>query len=582
MFEVVPGASADRATELAFNERVHASFGPELQRHVFGLTLPGQGPGILTLDLAGRPFLRTGFRLLSAEGGEVATFMPTQETGARQLLSWNLEPGRYLLEAEPIPTDIVLAWDVSRSLAAHMDVLREAVIGFIEHVGTNEALALIAFNNELHVLVGTFTNDKQVLLKAVEGRFKADLATRLYDSIELAIGMLSERSRPGVLVVMTDGVDMGSRLSAPQFWDLLTTNRVRIITLGLGGDLQAFDPEVGASGGQLLRHLAWASGGRFIPIPTADDLVAVYRQIGSELMSGTAYTLQPGWTRAAGTLLVEMPADAGQLAELVTPAQIALVLDASGSMKKRIAGKTRMETAKEVLADLIETLPVNAPVALRVYGHRIREGRPGDCQDTELIHPFAELDKQALIGRIRGIQALGTTPIAYSLAQTLADFGDVPGEKAVILVTDGEEECGGDLADTVEQLKAQGLDVRLHIVGFTLDDPAVNARMRAAAEAGRGRYLTAADQGELKQAIAETLAAPYRVLDSAGREVATGMVGKPLPLAAGVYRVAVDRLGGEPITREVLVDEGRQTRIRIGSESTPEVREPSTPETLAN
>jgi len=149
-------------------------------------------------------------------------------------------------------------------------------------------------------------------------------------------------------------------------------------------------------------------------------------------------------------------------------------------------------------------------------------------------------------------------------------------------VTDGEEECGGDLADTVEQLKAQGLDVRLHIVGFTLDDPAVNARMRAAAEAGRGRYLTAADQGELKQAIAETLAAPYRVLDSAGREVATGMVGKPLPLAAGVYRVAVDRLGGEPITREVQVDEGRQTRIRIGSESTPEVREPSTPETPAN
>ncbi|WP_158308420.1 VWA domain-containing protein [Thiocapsa marina] len=582
VFEVVPGATVQQATELALHERVQARFSPEQQRHVFGLTLPGQGSGVFTLDLAGQPFLRTGFRLLSADGGEVANFVPSQETGARQLLSWHLEAGRYLLEAEPIPTDIVLAWDISRSLVASMDVLREAVIGFIEHVGTNEALALIAFNNELHVLVGSFTNDKQILLNAVAGQFKADLATRLYDSIELGIGMLDDRSRPGVLVIMTDGVDMGSRLSAPQFWDVLTTNRTRIITLGLGGELQAFAPEVGASGGQVLRHLAWASGGRFIPIPTADDLVAVYGQIGAELMSGNAYTLLPGWTRAAGTLLVEMPADAGQLAEFATPSQISLVLDASGSMKKRIAGKTRMDTAKEVLADLIETLPANARVALRVYGHRIREGRPGDCRDTELIHPFAALDKPALIGRIRGIEALGTTPIAYSLAQTLDDFGDIAGEKTVILVTDGEEECGGDLVATVEHLKAQGLDVSLHIVGFALDDPAVNSLMRAAAEAGRGRYLTAADQGELKQAIAEMLAAAYQVQDSAGREVATGVVGQPLALAAGVYRVVIDRIDGERVTREVHIDEGRQTRVPIGADTSLQFRYPSATETMEN
>jgi Mg-chelatase subunit ChlD len=572
---VNPGPSAEGAAELELDRRIGARFSAGADRHYFGLTLPGLQPGMLTLELTGLPFLRAGLRLLSADGDELARFAPNQDAAASQRLSWHLEPGRYLLEAKLMPTDIVLAWDVSRSLAAHMDLLRQAVIGFIEHVGPNEALSLIAFNNEVNVLVEAFTNDQQTLLKAVEGQFKADLATRLFDTTATAIQMLSKRDRAGVVVIMTDGVDMGSTLTWPQFWEMLETNGARLFTLGLGGELQVFDPEVGISGGQLLRLMAAASGGRFIPIPTVDELVDVYRQIAAALMSGSSYALQASWTRAAGTLVVEVPTDSGHLSEFITPAQIELVLDASGSMKKPLGDMTRMEVAKRALVDLVETLPGNAEVALRVYGHRIREGRAGDCQDTELIHPFAPLDKQRLSDRIRGIQALGTTPIAYALAQTLGDFGETPGEKTVILVTDGEEECGGDLVQTVERLKAMGLDVRLHIVGFALEDPDVVAQLRAAADAGRGRYLQAADQRELKQAVAETLAPPYQVLDSAGRVVATGMVGQPLTLAAGLYRVVIGGSDGEPVEQAVRVDEGRLTRILLGARGTPEIVDPS-------
>ena len=57
-----------------------------------------------------------------------------------------------------------------------------------------------------------------------------------------------------------------------------------------------------------------------------------------------------------------------------------------------------IDEAKDTMAQIIEGLPDDLQVALRVYGHRIREGQRGDCQDSELVFPFATLDKPRLLG----------------------------------------------------------------------------------------------------------------------------------------------------------------------------------------
>ena len=125
-------------------------------------------------------------------------------------------------------------------------------------------------------------------------------------------------------------------------------------------------------------------------------------------------------------------------------------------MKRKLGGRMMIDIAKDAMVQIIEGLPDDLQVALRVYGHRIREGQPGDCQDSELVFPFAKLDKPRLLERVRAIQALGTTPIAYSLQQVARDFGAAPGEKMVILVTDGKEECGGNPSAVVSELLAKG------------------------------------------------------------------------------------------------------------------------------
>jgi hypothetical protein len=558
---VQPALSPEHSPLLEMGGRIRAAFEKYDQTHYYALQLEGDQPGMLNLELMGLPFLRTKLTLKNTAGETIAAFQPRRNSSRETIVSWLVQPGRYLLEAQSTPANLVLAWDVSRSMATHADLLQQAVTGFLENVQPSEKLSLIAFNNNIHVLTKDFTSDREQLLAAVSGKFKTEMATRLYDAIEKGIKLLGDTEGVGAMVVMTDGADMGSTLTTPQFWDLLDTNSVRMFTVGLGGELKVNNPDTGMSGGHLLHHIAEAAGGRFIYIPNAGQLVDAYQQIARELMAGTTYYLKPTWNVKPGSLLVKTEGE--RISQVATPPSIELVLDGSGSMKEKLGDKTRMAVAKDVLSELIQGLPPDVEIALRVYGHRVREGKKGDCQDTELIHPFGKLDKARLLSQIQAVKPLGTTPIAYSLLQTANDFGAGKGEKTIILVTDGKEECGGDLVKTVEELKAEGLDVRLHIVGFTVKDPATQAEMAKVAEAGGGRYLSAADRSGLEKAIAQTLAIPFTVRDSGGREIARGVAGEELSLPAGYYQIVLNTPQGELVEEAVLVDQGKLTQLRV-------------------
>jgi hypothetical protein len=217
------------------------------------------------------------------------------------------------------------------------------------------------------------------------------------------------------------------------------------------------------------------------------------------------------------------------------------MLDASGSMWGAVGGRPKIDIARNVVARVIENLPDDAEVALRVYGHRIGPGRPGACEDSELLFPFARIDKPRLLARVRAIRALGTTPIAYSLRQVARDLAGAHGEKMVILVTDGKEECGGSPSTAVSELVTKGLKIQVNIVGFALADEATRWEVQRVAEFSGGRFFDAADAGGLRAAIEQALAAPYDVLDGAEtRVVGGGRVGQgAVGLPEGAYTVVV-------------------------------------------
>jgi hypothetical protein len=235
--------------------------------------------------------------------------------------------------------------------------------------------------------------------------------------------------------------------------------------------------------------------------------------------------------------------------------------------RRKVDGRLKIEVAKEVATKIVEGLPEDATVAFRVYGRRIREGRPGDCEDSELVFPFGRVDKPRLTERIQEIQALGTTPLAHSLQQAAGDFGDASGEKVLILVTDGKEECGGSPVQVVEELNAQGFDVRVNVVGFALAEETVKLEMQRVAELTGGRFFDAQDAEGLRDAIEESLAVPYDILDADGERVAGGLTGRAsAEVPEGIYRVAVRTAGDPVIVEDVPIQAGEPTRIEIKKE----------------
>ena len=241
---------------------------------------------------------------------------------------------------------------------------------------------------------------------------------------------------------------------------------------------------------------------------------------------------------------------------------VALILDASGSMLKRMEGTRRIEIAKDLLSKAVtEHIPAGTPVALRVFGHK----EANSCR-TDLVVPMKPLDPAAVAKTLDGINAknLAKTPIADSLAKIESDLKGAKGKRVVVLVTDGEETCDGDPAAVLQKLADRGIDLRLEIVGFAIADDDLKQQFEGWAKQGGGRYFDAGDAASLERSLAEALQVPYSVFDQNGSLVAQGTVdGEVMELDAGQYRVTIAT--SPPTTIEdVEVRGGQQVVLEAG------------------
>ncbi len=183
-------------------------------------------------------------------------------------------------------------------------------------------------------------------------------------------------------------------------------------------------------------------------------------------------------------------------------ARIQIVLDVSGSMRSSLGSQVKIDAAKSAIRQTVAGLPDGSVVALRYYGHRVAQERKDEsCRDTELVVQFQPLDKPRFLSALDKAVPRGQTPIAYSLQQAAQDFGAPSDEeRAMILVSDGIETCGGDPLATVRDLTAKGFKVKVHTIGFDVD-AAARAQLEAISGATGGEYFDARSAS----ALAETL-----------------------------------------------------------------------------
>ncbi|MBT8255746.1 MAG: VWA domain-containing protein [Bacteroidia bacterium] len=180
------------------------------------------------------------------------------------------------------------------------------------------------------------------------------------------------------------------------------------------------------------------------------------------------------------------------------PSPIIFIYDASGSMWGQMEGKTKVEIATSVLSTAVNNLPENQKVGLVAYGHR----KKGDCKDVQTLVPMSNSSKRTVTSALKNIKPLGRTPLAYSAELVIGDLRSSKNKATVILITDGIESCDGDICKVVAAAKAEGIDFKLHIVGFGLKEGETE-QLRCAAKAGDGNYYDASNAGGLGEVLNE-------------------------------------------------------------------------------
>jgi Ca-activated chloride channel homolog len=149
------------------------------------------------------------------------------------------------------------------------------------------------------------------------------------------------------------------------------------------------------------------------------------------------------------------------VAEVLLPEEgidIVVAVDVSSSMLQPVSrGETRMQAARRVLADFMDTLD-GSRVGLVIF------------QSSALtISPLTH-DHDAIRSRIRGLAPgllMDGTAIGLGIAESLTLLENSPARnRVVVLMTDGENNTG-EITPAQAARLAQTLGIRVYLIGFT-------------------------------------------------------------------------------------------------------------------
>ena len=318
---------------------------------------------------------------------------------------------------------------------------------------------------------------------------------------------------------------------------------------------------------------------------------SVRRAIAALLL--LAAVAMPGGPLDLLTAYAVSAAPAAQDEQPVSTVNLELILDLSGSMARDIGGgETRMEAAKRVMNDVIAALPEQegVNVGFRIYGHlgnNTDAGRDVSCQSSELVVPIEGVDKSALRDEVAAAQPIGWTPIDLSLERAGGDFQPAEGVRNyILLVTDGEETCGGNPCEVAEALREGDAGIITHVVGFALTQQQANL-VNCIAERGGGLNLRAANALELSDAIFSVLEEIEVVLqngfleieeigglfpratvefiptgDQSPRDAIALSTDNRVELSVGFYTVSWTYASGGEVSIRVNIEAGRTTWVR--------------------
>ena len=267
----------------------------------------------------------------------------------------------------------------------------------------------------------------------------------------------------------------------------------------------------------------------------------------------------------AALTLAATPA-VGESTTTTAEGKLVLLLDSSGSMKESAGGQTKIAAAKAALKDVLNRLPDDSQVGVRVFGAKVFSAKDaGACTDTQNVVPVGPLDRNAITKAVAGYKPYGETPIGNALKGAAKDLGS-DGKRTIVLLSDGEPTCSPDPCKVAKDLRAQGVDLTVNVVGLNVSGKARSA-LQCIADAGGGTYYGVDEPDELASSLVSVSVRALREFTLTGTPVTGGTsTVKPLALKPGRY---TDKTQGKATNRYYSIKKPKGSDVTLSAISRP-------------
>jgi Ca-activated chloride channel family protein len=190
-----------------------------------------------------------------------------------------------------------------------------------------------------------------------------------------------------------------------------------------------------------------------------------------------------------------------------------LVFDASGSMAGNLnqgiaTTKPRIEEVRAALKRVLPSITRFRRVGLIVYG----PGPYQQCNVQLALQPAPDAGER-IMSEVNALTPAGKTPLTAAVADAaeVLDYQNKPG--LIVIVTDGEETCGGSPCALGKELHGKAARLTVHVIAFRMKDFSWTGEQsiteaKCLAESNGGLYVTAEAEPDLAEALQKTLGCP--------------------------------------------------------------------------
>ena len=190
-----------------------------------------------------------------------------------------------------------------------------------------------------------------------------------------------------------------------------------------------------------------------------------------------------------------------------------LVFDASGSMAgNEMLGiattVTRIDKVRSALAKVLPSATRHRRVGLITYG----PGPYNQCNVKLNLKP-RPMAATAIMHAVNSLTPAGKTPLSAAVTEAAEVLNYRSRPSLIVVLTDGEETCGGQPCDLGKQLHASAEALTIHVIGFRVKDFSWTGEqslldIKCLAEETGGLYAAAQSEEELIEALEKTLGCP--------------------------------------------------------------------------